>query len=226
MKIYAFIFARGGSKGLKNKNLKKINNKPLIYYPIKFAKQVKEIQKIFISTDDKNIKKTALKLGVTVIDRPKKISGDKAPELLAWKHAVKSIIDKKDDFDVFISLPATSPIKKKEDILKAISLLKRNVDIVFTAKKSKWNPWFNMLIKNKKDNFYEIVNKSKKQIFQRQLAPKTYDIVGNIYVTRPKYVLDSKNLLEGRKKILIIPESRSADIDTIDDLNYAKLLMK
>ena len=226
MRIYAFIFARGGSKGLKNKNLKKINNKPLIYYPIKFAKQIKEIKKIFISTDDENIKTTALKFGVNVISRPKKISGDKAPELLAWKHAVKSILNKGDDFDIFISLPATSPIKKKEDILKAIKLLRRNVDIVLTAKRSKWNPWFNMLIKNKNDDFYEIVNKSKKEIFQRQMAPKTFDIVGSIYVTRPSYILDTKSLLQGKKKILMIPESRSVDIDTVDDLNYAKLLMK
>ena len=226
MKIYAFIFARGGSKEFKKKNLRKINNKELIYYPIAFAKKIKQIDKIFISTDDEKIKKTALKYGSEIINRPKKLAGSKSPELLAWKHAVKHIMDKGDKFDLFVSLPATSPIKNKKDILGSIKLLKKNVDIVMTAKKSKWNPWFNMLIKNKQNGYYDLVNSGKKEIYQRQLAPKTFDIVGSVYVTRPNYILRSKNLLQGKKKIYEIPESRSIDIDSLQDFNFAKMLMK
>ena len=62
MKIFAFIFARGGSKGIKNKNIIKINNKPLIYYSIHLAKKMKEIDEVYVSSDSNNILNIAKKL--------------------------------------------------------------------------------------------------------------------------------------------------------------------
>ena len=88
MKIYAFIFARGGSKGIKDKNLVKVKGKPLIYYSIKIAQKIKDIDKIFVSSDLEKILKYAKSLGVSIIKRPKKISGDSSPEVLAWRHAI------------------------------------------------------------------------------------------------------------------------------------------
>ena len=225
MTIYAFIFAIGGSKGLKNKNLKKINGKPLIFYSINIAKKIKQIKKVYVSTDNKNIEKIALKYGAEIIKRPKKLSQDKSAELLAWKHAVKIVLKKDKKFSTFVSLPATSPLKNKKDILNSIKLLKKNIDLVLTVKKSKWNPWFNMLIENKKTNNFELVNKNKRRVYQRQQAPVTFDIVGNVYVSKPKYILKTNYILSGKKKILEIPEYRSIDIDNIDDLNFAKLVM-
>ena len=147
---YCFIFARGGSKGLKNKNLKKLNGKPLLQYSIDLAKKIKFIKKIFVSTDNKKIENYARKNNIYVIKRPKKISGDHSKEIDAWKHAIKYLSKKKILFENFLSLPTTSPLRSKEDIVKSVNMLKGKTDIILTGTKSKRNPWFNMVKKNKK----------------------------------------------------------------------------
>ena len=74
MKTIAFIFARGGSKRLKNKNVKLLNNKPLIYYSIKIAQELKIVSDVYVSSDDKNILKISKKYGANIIKRPKYLS--------------------------------------------------------------------------------------------------------------------------------------------------------
>ena len=124
-KNYAFIFARGGSKGLKNKNIKLFNGKPLIYYSINLAKKNKKIKKIFVSSDDKKILKISRKYGAEIILRPKSLSRDNSLELNAWKHAINYLKEKGENFDNFISLPCTSPLRNSKDINSALQKIKK-----------------------------------------------------------------------------------------------------
>jgi CMP-N-acetylneuraminic acid synthetase len=91
MNVFCFIFARGGSKSVKNKNIVNFNNKPLIANTILQAKRIKLIDKIFVSTDSRKIAKIASNYGAIIpFIRPKKLATDTSPEYLAWKHAIKS----------------------------------------------------------------------------------------------------------------------------------------
>ena len=83
--LFTFIFARGGSKGIKNKNIKILNGKPLLFYSINMAKKFCKNQNIFVSTDSNKIALIAKKYGANIIKRPKLLSEDKSSELLAWK---------------------------------------------------------------------------------------------------------------------------------------------
>ena len=126
-----FIFKRGGSKEIKNKNIVKINNVPLINYTINFAKKL-NIEKIFISSDSKKIKNIVKKNNIYVIDRPKKLATDKSAEIYSWRHAINYYENKyKNKIDKFIFLPTPSPLRKKKDFLKALLLFKNsNCDMV------------------------------------------------------------------------------------------------
>src|SRR5210317_863715 len=108
-KNYSFIFARGGSKELKNQNIKLFNGKPLIYYSIEIAKKNRHIKKVFVSSDSLAILKISKKYGAETIKRPKNISTDRSSEINSWKHAVNYLTKKKDIFDNFISIPFTFP---------------------------------------------------------------------------------------------------------------------
>jgi len=121
MKIIGIIPARGGSKGIKNKNLITINKKPLIYWTIKTAKESKLLNDFYVSTEDINIKKISLKFGSKVIDRPKKLANDTATTLSVLQHSIKVT-----DADIIVCLQPTSPIRPKGIIDKAIKLFIRN----------------------------------------------------------------------------------------------------
>ena len=223
--IFCFIFARGGSKGIKNKNLVKLDGKPLLYYSIKIAKKIKFIKKIFVSTDNKDIARYAKKNKVYVIERPKKLSQDNSSEIDAWKHAIKFLRKKKLVFNTFLSLPTTSPLRNKSDVINSLKMLKKGTDIVLTGSKSKRNPWFNMAIK-KKNGFYRIVNNNQKTVYNRQAAPKVIDLTTIAYAADVSYILKAKNYFDGNVKVNLIPSSRAVDIDDKNDLNYAKYLLK
>ena len=222
IKTYAFIFARGGSKGLKNKNLFKIGGKPLIAHSIEAAQNNKKIHKVFVSSDSKEIKNISIAYGAEVIDRPKNLALDKTPEWLAWQHSVKYLKKKNEDFDVFLSLPSTSPLRSQLDINNLLKAFTKNVDVVISVTPSFRNPAFNMVRVNKK-GLTSLIEKNK-EVFRRQDAPKYYDITTVGYVTRPGFILTKKNLFSGKVKSIIVPKERSIDIDDLTDAYIAEFL--
>ena len=226
MKIYAFIFARGASKGIKNKNLSLVNGKPLILYSLTLAKSIKEIDKIFVSTDDKKISNFAKKHGATIIERPKKLATDKSKEIDSWKHAVKWLTDKNDTFDVFISLPCTSPLRLKKDIINSLKIFKKNnSDMVINITDTNNNPYFNIVKMDKKNNL-SLMNQNYKNFFRRQDVPKVFNLTTVGYITSPVYIQKTNNLLDGKIVGNLVPKERSIDIDTQFDLKLANLIIK
>ena len=118
MKIIAFIFARGGSKGLPNKNIKILNGKPLIAWSIEHAKKINRIDRVIVSTDSEEIAKIAREFGAEVpFMRPLELATDESPEWLSWQHGLKYL--KSIDGclpDLMLSIPATAPLRDVEDI--------------------------------------------------------------------------------------------------------------
>jgi len=222
-KIKVFIFARKNSVEIKNKNIKKINQMPLIHYSLKVANQVVSKKNIYVSSDSFAIKKIANTYGVNFIKRPKKLASSTSSEFLSWKHAVLNLYQKKIKFDIFVSLPATSPLRSKIDVLKTINKKNKQNYILLTASKSCRNPYFN-IVEKKSNGFYDTVAK-KKNVVRRQSAPKTFDLNTVAFVTTPEYIIKSKAIFEGRVAINLIPIERSLDIDSSFDLKIAKLLM-
>jgi CMP-N-acetylneuraminic acid synthetase len=224
MSVYAFIFARGGSKGVYQKNIREICGKPLIYYSIDLAKKIADVDNIFVSTDDPQIKRISIDYGASIIDRPKSLAQDNSPEWLSWVHAVNCIQNSGDNFDIFLSLPTTSPLRNIEDVKSAINLLDNNTDLVLSIAKAARSPWFNMVKYNEK-GMLELIMKNK-DVFRRQDAPKVYDLATSVYVTRPKYIKSSTGIFDGSVKGVEIPTRRAIDIDTELDFEIAELLMK
>ncbi len=224
LKTIAFIFARGGSKGLKNKNLLELNNKPLIAHSIDLAKEIKEIEKIFVSTDSFNIKEVAQHFGAEIILRPKELATDNSPEWLSWQHAISYVNTKFGFFNKFISLPPTSPLRRKEDIKKCLNSLTKEIDIVITMKEAQRNPWFNMVIK-KEDGNIKLINPNLVPN-RRQDAPKCFDLCTAAYVSKPEFILNNTSIWDGNVKGIEIPIESAIDIDTSYDFEIAKNLIK
>ena len=220
-KIYAFIFARKNSKRVKNKNIRKINNIELINHTINLAKKIKSIDKIFVSTDSKKIISLAQKKKVECILRPKKLCTNNSQEILSWRHAINLITKKKEKFDYFLSLPTTSPLRNKQDILKLIKNFSRfKSDLTITVTKTNRIPYFNM-VKINKNGFVSIAEKKKKYS-----KKNIFDITTVGYISTPKYILKSKNIFKGKVRSILIPRDRALDIDDEYDLKLAKLLLK
>ena len=90
-KIFCFIFARGGSKGIPKKNILPLAGLPLLVHSINLAKSLKEVDEIFVSTDCEEISEIAKHQNVQVIKRPFELAQDNSPEWLAWQHAIKYV---------------------------------------------------------------------------------------------------------------------------------------
>ncbi len=144
-KIICIILARGGSKGLKRKNVRKINGKPLIYYPIKDAIKTKMIDDIIVSTDDKEIASLAKKYGAKVpFMRPSKLAGDLATTEACLKHALityEKITNVKFDLGVFLG--PTDIFRDINWVKKGINILKKNkkIESVFSGHITHKNFW-------------------------------------------------------------------------------------
>ena len=224
MKIYAFIFARGGSKGVPKKNVKMLMGKPLIAYSIEIAKEIESIDKIFVSTDDVAISKVALSYGAEVINRPIELAKDDSPEWLSWIHAIDWVEKKYGDFDIFLSLPTTSPLRSKVDVENCLKSINSKSDVVIGITKSSKSPWFNM-VKINKDKSLSILMDSGSKVNNRQESPKSYDITTVAYVTKPEFVKNSKGIFDGKVFGVEIPLERAIDIDTKLDFEIAEYLI-
>lgn len=223
-KNYILICARKGSKGIKNKNLRKVGNLSLVEHSIQIAKKIKN-NFISVSSDSEKILKISKKRSVQfLINRPKFLSLDKVSEIDVWKHFVKSLTHKKNiNIDSIIILPPTSPLRSIKDVNSCIKKYKsKKFDMVIMGYKTNHNPYFNMVKKSK--NYVKLVNKSKKSFFRRQDAPEIFNISTACYIINVKYLLKNNNIYNGKIGLVEIPTERSIDIDTKLDLKLANLI--
>jgi len=224
MKIVAFIFARGGSKGIPGKNIRPLAGKPLLAYSIEMAKKVADISRIFVSTDDDKIAQVAVEYGAEVIVRPKELSQDDSPEWLAWRHATEWVENSGFYFDCFLSLPATSPLRNKDDITACLSKFDSQVDMIVTMTETNRSPYFNM-ITEKKDGYMEPLAADGRKYTRRQDVPEAYDMTTVAYVTSPDFIKRNSGVFDGRVKAVLIPKERAVDIDDEVDFILAETLM-
>ncbi|MBT7275778.1 MAG: acylneuraminate cytidylyltransferase family protein [Woeseiaceae bacterium] len=225
MNKFAFIFARGGSKGLKKKNIKIFGGKPLIAHTILQALDCQIFDKVFVSTDDNEIASISASFGAEVIIRPDYLAQDNSPEWLSWRHAISYTEENFGAFEKFISLPPTSPLRNKDDIMNAINHLNMNLkaDLCLAISKSSRNPSFNMVFKDEKD-FLELATKTEKPIIRRQDAKPIFDITTVIYVAKKQYIMEKEGIFSGSVIGFEIPRERAVDIDDILDFQFAEFL--
>jgi N-acylneuraminate cytidylyltransferase len=225
MKTYAFVFARGGSKGLPGKNLLKIDGISLIGRAIRTAAEVSEIEKIFVSTDDPAIAAEAVTHGAEVpFLRPTDLAGDTSPEWASWRHAVRYLHDHGDPFDCFVSVPATAPLRLPEDIRNAIkTFAASDCDLVMSMTEAERSPYFT-IVAEQEDGFFLPAMRTPTPIHRRQDAPPVFDVTPVAYVTTPGHIERAFGYYDGRIKANFVPRERAVDIDTEIDFEVARAL--
>jgi CMP-N-acetylneuraminic acid synthetase len=227
MKAVAFIFARGGSKGLVGKNIRPLGGKPLIAWSIEHAMAVKRIERIIVSTDSEEIAKVARAHGAEVpFMRPAELSGDKSPEWLAWRHALTFLLETSGSLpDAMVSVPTTAALRLPVDIESCLDQYEKgDADMVITVTDAHRSPYFNM-VKANEDGTVGLVIPPQSAIVRRQDAPVVYDMATVCYVANPKFVMTHNATFDGRVKAVHVPTERAIDIDTLLDFQIAESLL-
>lgn len=225
-RIIGLIPARGGSKGLVHKNIRKLAGKPLIAWTIEQARASKYLDNVLVSSDDSNIIRIAKQYGVYVpFIRPKELATDKAKMNDVILHAIHWLEAKGEYYDLLLLLQPTSPMRLTEDIDDAIKLLfLKKAQTVISVCKEKCNIYsINTLPKDGcMKNFISkrIMNKN------RQELPQYYRLNGVLYLTGIDYFKKYKTLTGPSTYAYIMPIERSVDIDTEIDFRYAEFLMQ
>ncbi len=227
MNTVAFIFARGGSKGLPGKNIRPLAGKPLIAWAIEHAQAVKRIRRVIVSTDSTEIAAVAKTYGAEVpFLRPAELASDQASEWLAWRHALEYIRSDEGVLpDAMVSVPATAPLRLPVDIENCLDIYEQGgADLVITVTEPHRNPYFNM-VKQENDGLVGLVIPPTQGVTRRQDAPAVFDMTTVAYVANPVFVLTQTSVFAGRVKAAHVPLERSIDIDTLLDFEIAELLM-
>ena len=226
-KILAIVPARGGSKGIPKKNLRKWNGLSLVGHVGRFCKRCKWIDACCISTDDWKIGNEGEKHGLEFIfRRPWILSGDKVPSEAAWRHAWRTYERKTGSFfDVSLLLEPTSPERQLSDIKKALGqLIKNKFSVVMTVEKVplKYSAYKQLRIA---DSYGRLLLSSGKKISRRQQLKETYIKNGSAYAVTRSFLKNPTYLL-GSKKIGLVTTDHRINIDTFSDLkkNNASLL--
>ena len=222
-KIYhSIILARGGSKGLKNKNLRKINNKPLIYWSIKKSLEAKKIIHTWVSSDSEKILNYSKKNGASIIKRPKKLAEDKSSSESAWLHGINYIKKRGYKIDNVVGIQPTSPIRSGKDFDGAIrNFEKNNLDSLFSS--TIINDFF-FWITNKKNKF--ISNYNYKHRKPRQYIKDRYLENGSFFIFNSKKFLKNKCRFFGKIGTFVMPKFKSYQIDDKEDLEIVSILSK
>ncbi len=225
-RILAIIPARGGSKRIPKKNIKLLDNKPLIWYSIKAAMKSKFIKKIIVSSDNSEILKIAKNIGAETIKRPSNISGDKAKTITTLKHVVKTV--EKEGFkpDILVLLQATSPLRNSKHIDEAIKkFIKQKADTVIGVTKRDLYP--NWILKKESNGQVKFIIKNNFNKIRSQNQSETYEINGAIYVISRNVLKNSKDYAIGKKIYpYVMKKIHSFDIDEIEDFMIVESIMK
>jgi CMP-N,N'-diacetyllegionaminic acid synthase len=224
VKILAVIPARGGSKGIKNKNIVNIGGSPLIQYTIDAALKSKMLSDCIVSTDSDEITKVAKLCGAIVpFKRPELLSNDQALSLPVIQHAVDFMEDYKSLlYDYVLMLQPTTPLRQAEDIDSAINLLiDSDADSVISVVDVQgYHPLrMKRIVDGRLINY---VDQGYENMKPRQNLPHVYIRNGAIYATRRNTLMIENSFTGNDSRAYIMSSDRSVNIDTPQDLILAK----
>lgn len=230
--VFAIIPARGGSKGIRNKNLKQVNGHPLIAWSIAAARASQKVDRIIVSTDSLEIAKVAKAYGAEVpFLRPTAISDDQSRDIAFLQHALRWFENEEGQIpDLLVQLRPTSPLRTSVIIDKAIDKLENNTDadsirIVTEAPITPYKMW--RLNEDRQlsplltvDGIAEPYNEP------RQSLPQTYWQIGTLDVIWSKTILTQKSVSGKNIMGIVVPSNWALDIDNIHDLDKASEALK
>lgn len=227
MKRICTICARGGSKGVKNKNVRVIAGKPLLVHTIEQARQSGLFDVLAVSSDSGDILRIAREAGADyAIQRPDELATDSAAKLPVILHCVEEVERLRGTaFDIVVDVDATSPLRIPDDICGAVALLEESgVSNVITGAPARRSPYFN-LVEEDANGVVQLAKKPATPIVRRQDAPKCYDMNASIYVWQREALHNGAGIFNGDTRIFVMPEERSIDIDSELDFAIVELLL-
>ena len=226
MKAICFIGARGGSKGVPRKNIRKLDNKPLIAYAIESAIKSNFFSNIVVSTEDSEIAKIATKYGAEVpFKRPKHLATDSAGFADVMLHGIKELKKLDYEFDVLVNRDCTVPFIRISDMKKAVNLLKnKKPNAVYGVYRQHFNPYFNMMEKDS-NGFLKMCKKLKKRPKSRQEAPIVYQLNG-LFAYNVNQFLKYKTPILPKSLPIEIPPEYGLMIDTEIEFRQAEMMLK
>ncbi len=221
MKIVAIIPARGGSKGIPKKNMKELCGKPLIAYIIEAALTAEGLDRVIVSTEEKEIAEIAKKYGADVpFIRPKELAKDETPTLPVLQHAVK-YLEETENYrpEIVVLLYATSPLLRAERISGAIKMLKEGeFDSILSVVEDRSHYWI------EKDGKYERLY--PEVIKNRQLIRPLFKENGAIYICKRDILMEKNEIVGGRIGLLKMRKEETIDIDEPLDFEIAEFFMR
>lgn len=225
-RILAIIPARGGSKGLPGKNIKKMCGKPLIAWSIEHAQKSKYVDEIFISTDSREIADVAEKFGVMVPEmRPAELAHDTTP---SSEFIVYTLEKKKKEgklFDYFILLEPTSPLRDVEDVDNSIEMLIDNPEsdsCVGVCMSGTIHPAFMVTVGE--NGFLQALN-PEQQTLRRQDLPNVFFFEGSVYVSSVEEYLKKRTFYHDKTLPYVVPEWKSYEVDDYVDFKIIETIM-
>lgn len=233
MNILITICARGGSKGIPGKNIKKLNGKPLIYYTLKVAVEFAKIQEhcqIILSTDSEEIKQAVRQFQFPDIDlsyiRPSELANDIAGKLDVIKDVV-SFAQQKNAmvYDYILDMDVTSPLRNMEDLIKSFELLKEKEDALnlFSVSPASRNPYFNM-VEDSGNGFVSLCKKG--HFLTRQSAPKVYDMNASFYIYTKSFFSENQTKVITDKSLVYEVPHLCFDLDHPIDFDFMEYLLE
>ncbi len=227
MTILCTICARGGSKGVENKNTRMIFGHPLIAHSLRQARESGLFSHIAVSSDNAGILETATRYGADVlVQRPAEMATDTAAKIPAIRHCLLEAEKQAGQkFETLVDLDATSPLRTAQDIIDVLALLDtRSATNVITATPAHRSPYFNM-VELDKDGVPRLSKQLPDVIVRRQDAPKCYDMNASIYAWHRQALLDMDILFGPGTRLHVMPRERSIDIDSPLDFRIVEMLL-
>ncbi len=221
------ICARGGSKGVKNKNVRQLHGQPLIAYSIRQAKESGLFSAVAVDSDSDQILAVAAEWGADhLIKRPDALATDQAAKLPAIQHCVSEVERiTGQTFEIIVDLDATSPLRIPDDIIGSVRLLEeRGAGNVITGMPARRSPYFN-LVELDENGVAVLSKKLAVPVVRRQDAPRCYDMNASVYVWRREVLFSGTTVFNRDTLLYEMPEERSIDIDSELDFAFVEFLM-
>ena len=224
----ALVCARGGSKGIPQKNLARLAGHPLIAYTIAVALACRFVDHIVLSTDDEAIAEAGRRYGAAVpFLRPAELALDDTAKIPVLQHAVREIergLGRA--VGIVLDLQPTSPLRTVEDVERCWSAAQQPAtDVALTVAPARSNPYYNLV---EPYGGYVVTSKpAARVITRRQDAPPVYALTGSVYAYRRDALMAGGAAVLGpRTRGVIVPEERAIDIDSAIDLKLLELLVR